>query len=292
MPEMINPLRYPGAKRFLVNYIDELLFANNLYGCCYFEPYAGSAAVGLKLLQRDSIDTLILCEKDILIYAFWKCVVDMSDELCDKINNTPITVETWKQLSYLRDISQIGEVSILELGFAGLFFNRTNFSGILKANPIGGINQSSKYSIDCRFNKSRIIGIINNIGRYKERIEVYYDDAIDFMKSQSKRFFQQSCFAYFDPPYYQKGSKLYRHYYRNRGHIELSKYVKAVHNLDWIISYDDDPFICSLYGGSGAKYRPLFMDYSCAPNVRTRGEELLISNLPLPPFHVEKARSI
>ena len=68
MPEMINPLRYPGAKRFLVNYVDDLLTANHLQGCCFFEPHAGSAAVGLELLQRGRIASLVLCERDILLY--------------------------------------------------------------------------------------------------------------------------------------------------------------------------------------------------------------------------------
>jgi DNA adenine methylase len=94
MPETINPLRYPGAKRTLVNYIDDLLYANNLQGCCFIEPYAGSAVVGLELLQRESIHSLVLCEKDILIYAFWKSVFTLTDALCERILKTPITIET------------------------------------------------------------------------------------------------------------------------------------------------------------------------------------------------------
>ena len=62
MPESINPLRYPGAKRSLVNYVDALIQANNLQGCRFYEPYAGSAVVGLELLRRGIIDHLVLCE--------------------------------------------------------------------------------------------------------------------------------------------------------------------------------------------------------------------------------------
>lgn len=180
MPETTNPLRYPGAKRSLVGYIDALLEANNLLGCTFYEPYAGSAAVGLELLQRNRIGHLVLCEKDILLYAFWHCVFHNTETLCN-------------------------------------------------------------------------------------------------------------CFAYFDPPYYVKGSKIYRHYYTNQDHIALSQYVRGVHHLDWIISYDDAPFICGLYGDTGARYQPFFLDYTCASHVRTQGQELLISNLPLPPFPVANA---
>lgn len=281
-----NPLRYPGAKRTLTYYVDSLLQSNNLQGCCFIEPYAGSAAVGLELLQRNSIRSFIICEKDILIYAFWECVFNQTEALCERILNTPITIESWLQMNHYREITNLSNANLLDLGFAGLFFNRTNFSGILNANPIGGINQNSEYRIDCRFNKARIISNIREIAEYRERVEVYCNDAIIFMRTQNGRFLRENCFAYFDPPYYKQGSKIYRHFYINKDHIELSRYVSQVHHLDWIISYDDAPFICSLYGDTGAQCRPFFLDYSCASKVRTKGQELLISNLPLPPFPI------
>lgn len=284
MPKTINPLRYPGAKRSLVNYIDALLEANHLYGCTFFEPYAGSAVVGLELLQRGHIKHLLLCEKDILLYAFWECVFNDTENLIEKIDKTIISVETWQRESLYREMTSLAQAELLELGFAGLFFNRTNFSGILNANPIGGIQQSSQYGIDCRFNKQQIIKIIRTLSAYRENVNVYFDDALHFMASQSIRFLRENCFAYFDPPYYEKGSKIYRHYYTKQGHIDLAKYVRSVHYLDWIISYDDAPFICGLYSDSGATYQPFFMDYTCSSKIHTQGQELLISNLPLPPF--------
>jgi len=288
MPESINPLRYPGAKRALVGYIDDLLYANNIQGCCFIEPYAGSATVGIELLRKGSIRSLVLCEKDILIYSFWCCVVHHTEALCELIQNTPVTIETWRQLSPMRQIEDVEQFNIVDLGFAGLFFNRTNFSGILKANPIGGLNQISQYSIDCRFNKARIIELIQNIAVYANRIEVHFGDAVEFMQSQNRRFIRERCFAYFDPPYYAQGAKIYRHYYTNQDHIALSRYVGTVRHLDWIISYDDAPFICALYG-ERAQYQPFFLDYTCASKVRSKGKELLISNLPLPPFPIAKA---
>lgn len=293
MPETINPLRYPGAKRSLVNYIDALLEANHLEGCTFFEPYAGSAAVGLELLQHGRIGSLVLCEKDILLYAFWECVFRKADALCERIEQTPITIETWHQQNRYRAMTTLEQADLLDLAFAGLFFNRTNFSGILKANPIGGIKQKSQYGIDCRFNKVKIIEIIRRLSMYRDVVEVNCNDALQFMKAQSARFLRESCFAYFDPPYYEKGAKIYRHYYTNQDHITLAQYVRTVHGLDWIISYDDAPFICGLYGDTGAIYQPFFLDYTCAASkVRTQGQELLISNLPLPPFPMENVAQL
>lgn len=292
MPESINPLRYPGAKRSLTNYVDNLIQANNLRGCRFYEPYAGSAAVGLELLQRGVIGTLVLCEKDVLISAMWSCIFGKTDELCNLIRRTPISIETWCELEHYRRVKDINEYSLIELGFAGLFFNRTNFSGIIKANPIGGMRQDSKYKIDCRFNKNKIIELIEKIGKYRGRVKIFCEDALEFMRKQQSDFLREPCFAYFDPPYYQKGAKLYRHYYENSDHISLCNYVRNVRHLDWLISYDDAPFICALYGDTGAQYRPFYLDYSCASRVRTRGQELLISNLPLPPFPVANAAEL
>ena len=153
------------------------------------------------------------------------------------------------------------------------------------------MNQTSEYSISCRFNKEKIVETIQRLAEYRNSIEVHFDDAIGFMRTQHARFMRENCFAYFDPPYYEKGSQIYRHYYTNSDHIALSRYVREVHHLDWIISYDDAPFICNLYSGIGAQYQPFFLDYSCASRVRTRGQELLISNLPLPPFLVANVAS-
>lgn len=292
MSASINPLRYPGAKRSLSNYVNNLIQANHLQGCRFYEPYAGSAAVGLELLQRGVIGTLVLCEKDVLISAMWSCIFDQTDELCDLIHCTPVSIETWHELEHYRRVTDINEYSLIELGFAGIFFNRTNFSGIIKANPIGGMRQESEYKIDCRFNKNKIIGIIEKISEYRNRVEVFCGDALKFMRTQQNHFLRESCFAYFDPPYYEKGAKIYRHYYRNYDHINLCNYVRSVQHLDWLISYDDTPFICALYGDTGAQYCPFYLDYSCTSRIRTRGQELLISNLPLPPFPVANAAAL
>ncbi len=292
MPITINPLRYPGAKRNLSEYIRQLIIANNLEGCTYFEPYAGSAAVGLALIQKQTIDKLVLCEKDVLIYSFWNSLFTHTEELCERIDKTPISVETWKNQIQYRNISHPDNANIVDVGFAGLFLNRTNFSGILNANPIGGLKQTSAYTIDCRFNKNKIISIIEELAEYRDSVEVYFDDALSFMNSQKGRYLKETCFAYFDPPYYGKGKQLYRQYYNANDHVVLSQFVRRLQHIDWIVSYDNDPFICGLYSERGMIYQPFFLDYTCASGVRSRGEELLISNLPLPPFSLAKTAGL
>lgn len=288
MPSLINPLRYPGAKRALGGYIGDLITANNLKGCDYYEPYAGSAAVGLDLLQKGVIGNLVLCEKDILLASFWKCVFEDAENLCEKIAETDITIEEWREQSKFRKKANCEEATSLDLGFAALFLNRTCFSGILKANPIGGMSQESKYSIDCRFNKEKVCNIIASLSAYADHVEVHCDDALHFMRGRTKSFLRRTSFAYFDPPYYKKGPSLYRHFYSSEDHIALASFIQEIKMLDWIMSYDDDPFICSLYQGPTIRHKSFYLDYSCAYQSRKQGNEVLISNLPLPPVQIAK----
>lgn len=273
-----NPLRYPGAKTKLYSYIKDLLIAEERQGCVFYEPYAGSAAVSWNLLEEGIISKAIINERDILIYSFWRCVFWHTDSLIEKIENADISVETWKEAIKYRDDNYCIGKDIVELGFAGLFLNRTNFSGILKANPLGGLTQNSNYKIDCRFNKKKVIDSILNIAKYRAVVEVYNDDAIEFMKENTKYKRNRSIFVYIDPPYYEKGPMLYRHFYSKSQHEQLAAYIKTK-CFPWLISYDDTKEIRKLY--KCRNHIQLYLDYS----VRTskKGNELLISNLEIPP---------
>ena len=50
MNRFVSPLRYPGGKLKVVNYIKRLMEENDLCGGTYIEPYAGGANVALSLL--------------------------------------------------------------------------------------------------------------------------------------------------------------------------------------------------------------------------------------------------
>jgi DNA adenine methylase len=134
-----NPLRYPGAKSKLVPYIKKLIEAEKLTNCTLYEPYAGSAAVSLALLESETISKAVINELDPLIYCFWKSVMNDTDNLINLIEKVDITLDNWIYYSQYKDSSYIENKSTLEIGFAGLYLNRTSFSGILNANPLGGM---------------------------------------------------------------------------------------------------------------------------------------------------------
>ena len=94
-----NPLRYPGAKSKLYDYICKLLIAEQRTGCTFYEPFAGSAAISLLLLENQVISKAVLNELDPLLYNFWFSVFNHTEELITLIRNTDITLENWHEYS-------------------------------------------------------------------------------------------------------------------------------------------------------------------------------------------------
>ncbi len=282
----ISPLRYPGSKAFMVDYIDDLLKENYLEGCTLIEPYAGSAIVSIELLKKGTIDHAILVERDPLIYCFWKSVFNYTYDFIEQINQLSISIETWQAFQIYRnnDFSnenQLDIKQILNYGIACLFFNRTNFSGILNAGPIGGKNQTSNYKIDCRFNKERIIKKIHDLSLLQENVTVKLEDALSFLKNNGKFINQKHCFIYADPPYFKKGKDLYRYWYNIQDHQRLARYLLNL-RTPWLVSYDDHDQIRNLYKKAPGQWR-IYIDYSVSSSSRRKDLELIISNLPVPP---------
>lgn len=274
-----NPLRYPGAKSKLVPYIQQLLEVENLTGCTFYEAYAGSAAVSFGLLEKGVIGKSVINELDPLIYNFWYSVMNHPNELVRMIEVTNITIATWEEMSHYRNSEYLEDKTSLQIGFAGLFLNRTNFSGILKANPLGGLEQTSAYKIDCRFNKARISESILKLANFADRVELHNLDALTFLKNHTKYRRNNNTFVYIDPPYYEKGPSLYRYYYDDRQHRELANFIKKK-AYPWLVSYDDSAVIQKMYKKN--RKQPIYLDYSV--NTKRTAKELLISNLEIPPM--------
>jgi DNA adenine methylase len=288
-PEPASPLRYPGGKTLLTAYVSGVIEENFLSGCTFYEPYAGGSSVSLELLRLGFVADAVLVERDPLVYSFWWSVLNETDALCAAVEACPVSIQTWQMLQPTRGIldPHACEYTLLQLGMAGLFFNRTNFSGIIGAGPIGGVSQKSDYKIDCRFNKQKIVRQIRAVAQFSDRISIHYGDAIEFLRQNSKRISTGFSFVYVDPPYYLQGKKLYRHSYTEQDHVALSEFIRA-QGYPWLLSYDDHPRIRELYANN--QMQPIYLDYKVKSN-RT-AQELVISNLMIPPPVYEGSRRI
>jgi DNA adenine methylase len=74
-----TPLRYPGGKAWLRNYVESFIHFNKLEVDTLIEPYAGSAAISIGLLQGGIVKQAYLSETDPLIVAFWKAALEMTN---------------------------------------------------------------------------------------------------------------------------------------------------------------------------------------------------------------------
>lgn len=241
-----TPLRYPGGKGKLTNYILKLIDINGLSGCDYVEPYAGGAGVAINLLLAGRATNVHLNDLNTAIYCFWHSILEETERFCSLIDSTPVTMVEWYKNKDI--IANQANYSALEIGFATFFLNRTNRSGILLGGVIGGKEQSGKWKLDARFNKSDLINRIKIIASKKANIHIYNQDAKFFLDNVVSKF-KKDTLIYLDPPYYVKGKGLYQNHYGHEDHLSIAKTIKQNYMHPWIVSYDNTEEINDMYSG-------------------------------------------
>lgn len=287
MTKYVSPLRYPGGKLKVVDYIKQLMEVNDLKGGTYIEPYAGGASVALSLMFDKYARKIKINDKDRSIYAFWYAVLNETDALCRMINDTPITMDVWQTQHELQRYKE--EADLLELGFSTFFLNRTNRSGILKGGVIGGKEQTGNYKIDARYNKRELIERIEKVAGYADLIELTNMDAVALLKRFMRSTPAAKSFFYLDPPYHVKGRDLYLNYYNDDDHRTIAEAIKK-YKGEWIISYDAVPFIKELY----KDYRQNEYHLSYSAGNRSKGKEIMVysNGLILPKTEIVRAVGI
>lgn len=281
-----TPLRYPGGKRRLLAVVTRLLQENGLTDIEYAEPYAGGAAIALALLFEEYAEVIHLNDLSRPVFAFWSSALYDTQDLCARIRCTPITMDEWNKQRAVYESAASADLA--DLGFAALYLNRTNRSGILSGGVIGGKRQVGRWSMGARFNKPDIIRRIQKIGRYRDQIRLYQMDALDFVNSQLSRIAAKG-FAFFDPPYLENGKDLYLDNYTPDGHRELALGVQRL-SLPWLCTYDRAAVALGLFDG----YRRIEYGLPYTAQGRHRGEEVMFvsHNLNLPAEWLKAIESV
>lgn len=238
-----SPLRYPGGKSRLINLIKSVIELNDLRGGTYIEPFSGGAAIALALAIDGYMERVVINDLDRSIYAFWYSILNHTDSFIDKIYQTPLSIEEWHKQHTIQRYKQ--DVDLFNLGFSTFFLNRTNRSGVLKAGVIGGLKQTGNYKIDARYNKRQLIERILLIAKHKDKFVLHNKDAVNLLHRY--RNIARKNLVYLDPPYYVKGKELYVNFFNDADHILLSNVIQQRINLNWIVTYDNHPFIAQLY---------------------------------------------
>lgn len=275
----VSPLRYPGGKGRLGPWLAELIKANQLTGGCYAELYAGGAGAALYLLLNDHVNRIVINDADPVVHAFWHAVVHDSKTLIKLIRKYPPTMKTREFARSILDAPE--DYSITEVGFATFFLNRTSRSGILKGGVIGGKAQAGDYKLDARYNRDDLVARIKAVAAKKDQITVCGIDALDLLERICSEVPEKSL-VYLDPPYYVKGSQLYRNFYDHADHEAIAAAIKDL-KLPVLVTYDDTPEIRKIY--RGMKNTLFSLQYSTHLSRPLVSEVMFYANikLPMPP---------
>lgn len=263
----LSPLRYPGGKRKLANYLRLLVRRNDLLDADYAEVYAGGAAVALSLLFGEYVDRIHINDLDRGLYAFWVAARDHPDELCRRIAAATMDIDEWRRQ---REVQADKDAELIDLGFSTFYLNRTNRSGIVTGGPIGGYEQAGTWQLNARFTKDDLIARIEKVARHRSRIRIYNMDASDFLTDVIPQLGTRTL-VYLDPPYFVKGRELlYANYYDADDHARIAGLVASLAQ-PWVVSYDDTPEIRGLY----AAYRSIEYGIAYSAHQRYRGREVM-----------------
>ncbi|MGW6055723.1 DNA adenine methylase [Streptomyces sp. NPDC055189] len=231
----ISPLRYPGGKARLAPYISHILARQRPHPRSYAEAFAGGAGAALRLLLDEEVESIYINDLDPGIAALWRCIFWHTDELARKVLTEEVSIDAWQCHSETyRNPEGKGD---LELGFATFFLNRCNRSGILRARPIGGLEQDGKWKIDARFNREGLVERIRKLGEYAPRVTLSELDARDFIRQLEPA--RDDVLLYVDPPYLVQGDRLYLDSLDQDDHKQLASLLKET-KLRWLLTYDAD----------------------------------------------------
>ncbi len=288
----LSPLRYPGSKRRLAAYLRAVLAAQEDPPGLFIEPFAGGASVAIQLLGEGSVKRIGLADRDPLVAAFWKTVFFDSEWLINQVEEIEVSLEGWKEMKARQHERGL---SCREQALLCLFLNRTSFSGILSdtAGPIGGMSQSSEYTIDCRFPRETLTRRISQLADLSERVAFVWNrtwqQTFAHVRGMQRRgTLPKDVFYYLDPPFFQKADRLYAYFFENGDHGELRDHL-LVASEPWLLSYDACPDVLGHYGEEESLSLGIVQLLYNTPKSGNNGtaSEVIVSNLPSLPEGVE-----
>ena len=253
-----QPFRYPGGKsKLAINpAFRAMLYPIAASGDTFYEGFVGSAAVTLDIALHFPEKKLVVCDKDFTISGFWELIANGTDDEVAQLESLILNFPKIEggpdpslgdegqynaKVRYFRQLRATSPTTLVERAYHALFFNRTTFSGIAMSQPIGGYNQTSKWTIDCRYNAPLLVEKIRNLRKLLHgRLTVYNEDILVWLNR-----IPAGVPLYLDPPYYVKGEALYPVAMENFEHGNLARALAA--RTNWVMSYDICPEITGHY---------------------------------------------
>ncbi|MFB5269324.1 DNA adenine methylase [Paenibacillus enshidis] len=240
----LSPLRYPGGKSKIADLIHS--YINPEKTNMLSSPFFGGGSVELALLHAGVFKKLAINDYDFGIYSLFEIIKTFPDALTLEIKSRKPTHDDFLKA---RDIvkKKYAACDMFEAAWSILLVNRLAFSGIYKANPLGGI-KGTHSKLLARWNPEDLCKRVRTIHAMSDRYTVHNQDALEFIEEQ---YWDDKSTLFIDPPYVEQGKNLYLHYYEEGDHIDLQWLLDSLYKefpcADLIVTYDDVPFIEEIY---------------------------------------------
>jgi DNA adenine methylase len=274
-------LRYPGGKTNVVGQITsrlQAMFAGLSPSAEYREPFIGSGAVAISLLQRQPGPAWIN-DRDPAMAALWDSVINRSDslKLLVTLFSDIINVNYFYYYKkYLCSIVNPEDLQRFDPGWvalAKLAVHQMSFSGLgtCAGGPLGGRSQRGQSRVYSRYNAELLCTKIDSCRDILSTVPLRNGicTCLDF----EELFSPGEAVIYLDPPYYEAGPELYQHSFHHNDHVRLAGLLRK-ETRPWLLSYDANPAILDLY--SWARIEEIEVPYPI--NGCEKKVELLISN--------------
>lgn len=244
LKKQLSPLRYPGGKGKIADYL--LQFVQPQKTGLLISPYVGGGSVEFAYLEAGVFKQLVINDADFGVFSLFELIRTFPDALTSEIRSRSPNLDDFLRA---REIikNHYDRCDLLDAAWSLLIVNRLAYSGIYKANPLGGI-QGNPDKMLSRWNPDALCKRIAVLHSMRDRFQVFNLDAMQFIEDN---YWNDRSTYIIDPPYFYQGKQLYLHYYNEEDHASLQELTESLYRefpcADFLVTYDDAPFIESLY---------------------------------------------
>jgi len=240
----LSPYRYPGGKSKIIDYL--YLHLQQTKSKKLISPFTGGGSFELAMLEAGIVEELHLNDLDTGVYSLWWTIKHMPYEIIDRIQKIRPTHNDYFNAQQIIFNDYKG-MNIFDAAWCSLLVNRLSYSGIFKANPLGG-KHGSLSKLLARWNPHELVKRIEKIHDLSDRIEITNVDAVELIE---EKYWENHATIFIDPPYVNKGKMLYHRYYTREDHIRLAMLLDSLYKgcpgADILVTYDYNEWLYHLY---------------------------------------------
>jgi DNA adenine methylase len=234
-----TPIRYPGGKSRMVQYLDQFVPSAETWSE-YREPFVGGASMFLWMKQKNPDKRYWINDKYYNLYCFWISLRDHCDALVELItsfkNRYPDKESGRELFLQCSDVLQKSDVDPVNLAACFYIVNKTSFSGLTENSHYAPMAYERSFGWG-------VIGKFGGISSLLQGVKITNLDYAELLKNSD------DSFIYLDPPYDikfnlygGKGGSLHRGF----NHVEMLERLTPVKS-QWLLSYNDNEQIRNLY---------------------------------------------